>query len=97
MTSINAWIKKQKLEHLGCRDLGHAWLPWTARKVPQGYERQLYCSVCESFKRQLMDKTGGILTTYISYAPGYAKPKGMGRAKQGERATYRVASLKRFS
>lgn len=95
MTAIKTWIKKQNHQHLLCRDLGHNWIPLTARRTPGGYERQLHCEGCDTVKIQKLDLTGHIITTTMQYTANYLRPPGAGRVTRDEKATIRIAVVRR--
>jgi hypothetical protein len=76
-------------EQLLCRDLQHSWSPYTAKRDVDGILRTLHCDRCGSLKHQHLDKEGYIVSTQMSYPPGYLRP-GEGRLTREERANLRV-------
>ncbi|RDT52516.1 hypothetical protein DXF87_26035, partial [Enterobacter roggenkampii] len=76
VTSIKTWANAQPVEFMDCRDIGHNWISYTARRISTGFERVLYCASCGAAKRQDLSKTGLIERTTITYPKGYARPTG---------------------
>ena len=97
MTSIKTWVKPQPVAFMDCRAIGHNWINYTARRIPTGFERVLYCASCGAAKRQDLSKTGLIERTSITYPKGYARPKGQGRLTRHDKASLRVTLILRNS
>lgn len=81
---------------LRCRTLGHAW-KWTdvqrnRKELVQG----LRCTGCDTTKRQQLTKTGRIVASSYSYAPGHLV-KGLGYLDADDRAALRLMALESAS
>ena len=79
-------------DQLLCRDLQHSWSPHTAHSEEDGFLRTLFCDRCAALKHQRLDKEGYIISTHMTYPPGYLRP-GEGRLTRDERANLRVRNL----
>lgn len=79
-------------EHLHCRDFGHGWQPWTARRVPGGYESVLRCARCLTVRVRKIGMRGQVLSTSYDYPDGY-QVKGLGQLTGTDRDKVRLASL----
>ena len=89
---LKTWLSEQDRTNLICRDLAHAWLPCTARKIKGGgFERTLICDRCSAIKAQVLDKHAAVLKSSMKYAVGYTRPKGAGRLTAEDRAALRLA------
>lgn len=89
----NTWLKKQSHDTRTCRDLGHAWAPSTASRIPKGYLRSLVCDRCGALKTQRLDNEGYIKSTSMAYPAEYLLPKGAGRLTRSDRAALRIHGL----
>jgi hypothetical protein len=60
---------------LECRDWGHAWRAYTARKKERreggGFESVLQCARCETFRLRDLTDTGHTVRSRYRYAAGY--------------------------
>ena len=83
-------------DQLLCRDLMHAWHPYTASRVGRVYVRELKCIRCGTVKVQALDLNGYILRSEYHYPSGYVNPGG-GRMTKEVRAELRTANLAEWS
>lgn len=81
-------------DQLLCRDLQHAWSPYTASRIPggRGYIRTLKCVRCGSLKTQILSKNGFIARSRMAYPDGYLRPN-EGRLTRHDRAALRVRNM----
>lgn len=92
---LDAAIDSMPESHLHCRDYGHSWSPFTARKLAGargGYEQHLRCSRCHTTRKRLLDRNGEIVSGGYDYADGYLVA-GLGRLTGSDRGHIRVASV----
>lgn len=89
-----------KESHLYCREMGHNWRPYTARKRrPKdggGFLRTLRCTRCRTEREQEISATGLVETNKYIHPEGYLH-KGMGRIVGEGRGVLRLESLKRLT
>ena len=76
-------IAELSAEALVCRDLMHAWMPYTAGPIRDGkrltgYERVLRCRVCTTDRIEVLNTWGGIVSRHYNYPDNYLV-KGVGR------------------
>lgn len=85
---------------LHCRELGHNWRPYTAKKRRAkdggGFIRTLRCTRCKTTREQEIDRTGMVQTNKYEHPEGYLH-KGMGRIVGEGRGLLRLESLKRLT
>lgn len=48
--SLRRLLSGMPTDYVQCRDFGHRWEPWTARRVAEGYESVLRCQRCDTRK-----------------------------------------------
>jgi hypothetical protein len=94
---LDRYLAGLSADMLLCRDLGHAWKPYTAKWLPvdKCYESKLICSRCETFRFRWLSKTGQLLGTAYTYSDGYLVV-GMGRLATSDRDRIRSVSLQRM-
>jgi hypothetical protein len=81
---------------LECRELGHNWRNWTARRTDDGtYDRGLKCARCGSVRWQEISIRGVVLRERREYPDGYLSPRGFGRISADGKDALRVESLRR--
>lgn len=80
---------------LQCRDFGHGWQPYTARRVAEGYESVLRCSRCLTVRVRLIGMRGQVLRTGYEYPDGY-RVHGLGQLTGSDRDRLRLASIERL-
>lgn len=78
--------------HLRCRDYGHAWTPYSAYRIPGGFNRRMRCRDCGSVREQVLDRTGDVLKGHYVYADGYLI-EGIGRLTGTDRGRVRLATV----
>ncbi len=93
---MTTWYPTRK--QLVCRDIQHAWTPYTARSVKDqgvttGFIRVFICSRCSTVKSQVIDTYGYLVSTSMKYTPGYVRP-GEGRFTRDDRANLRLENLR---
>lgn len=82
---------------LACRELGHMWKPWRAEWSGElrAYERELRCSRCKTFRRQLVNDQGHVLSNNYRYADGY-QAKNVENVVRVSRDVFRLEALTRY-
>lgn len=80
---------------LQCRDFGHGWQPYTARRVAEGYESVLRCARCWTVRVRLIGMRGQVLRTGYDYPDGY-RVHGLGQLTGDDRGRLRLASIERL-
>lgn len=77
-----------------CRDVMHAWQPYTARQEKDGtFTSTVKCARCETYKIRILNRHGSILSSYYDYPEGYCIV-GAGRLTGSARDTIRLRSLR---
>lgn len=79
-------------EQMLCRDLQHAWSPFTAKREKKHIIRVLTCLRCHAKKEQVMDLRGYVKKTRMTYPHGYLRPGG-GRLTRTDRAAIRRRNI----
>lgn len=92
--SIEQTVSAMANNHLLCRDLGHAWQPFTADRVGRAFESTLRCSRCRSTKSRMITSEGFLNGSKFNYSDGYLV-KGFGRATVQVRSVMRLQSVLR--
>lgn len=92
--NIAKWEAGLSPEFRACRDFHHAWVAVTARKVADGFERELKCARCEVTKTQKLDNFGFLTGSKFSYVEGYQRPEGAGRLTKEDNARIRLLAFK---
>jgi hypothetical protein len=88
------WTEKQ----LRCRLNHHDWWPETAvwNAVRRFYRKVEICGCCGKARRvQEITETGRILSSQITYEPGYLMGAGLGRIAGDGRGVLRIAEMHR--
>lgn len=83
-----------------CRDLGHAWVSYTAQRGEggRGFEATMRCSrACGATKTRHIDGDGYIMGSKFHYDDQSYVLKGYGRPTRGVRALMRLTSLERLA
>ena len=80
------------VDQLVCRDLQHAWDPYTASRQGRGYVRVLRCGRCGTVKTQTLSHDGFILGSRMDYPKGYLRAN-EGRLSRMDRAALRVRNM----
>ena len=88
-----SWIDNLSAEAIVCRDLHHAWMPHTAKRVKGGFERELLCRTCTTVKVQRLDAQGYVEWSNYRYPEGYVR-KGNGRITAAENAMLRLTHIR---
>jgi hypothetical protein len=89
-------LKRYPDPFLACRDMGHNWKPDSAAWLPGGdVERVLVCTVCESRRKQILDRNGYIVTGTYAYEKGYTFT-GLGRMDRDDKALMRRTNILRL-
>lgn len=72
------WLSDLPASFLACRDIGHAWRPYTAswESAERRYRRVLRCSRCKADRVQFLDASGHVESTHYDYPDGYTRPAG---------------------
>lgn len=94
LESIEQTVSGMANNHLFCRDLGHAWQPFTAQKVGKAYESTLRCTRCKTTKTRMITSDGYLNGNKFNYTDGYLV-KGFGRATITVRSVMRLESVLR--
>jgi len=92
------WASELPARFLACRDMGHAWQPFTAAWIPnqRQYQRVLRCSRCRTERIQYLSTTGQIESGSYVYPDGYAMPHGAGGYDQAARNLCHLANITRL-
>jgi hypothetical protein len=92
--NVDDLIDHMQLNHLQCRDFGHAWRPWNATwsNEDRCYHAQLRCSRCKTVRVRLIGQNGALIDTHYDYPDGYLV-KGMGRLTGTDRDHVRLVSV----
>jgi hypothetical protein len=82
------------LGFLQCRELGHVWKPWAARRDDEHntFERSLRCPRCKTKRHETLSVRGAKLRSYYEYPEGYTTD-GLGRIVGEGRDALRVESM----
>ena len=82
--------------YLACRDMGHAWRPFTAGWSTDwgAWERSQVCERCSTIRHQRLSRLGSIMGGSYEYPDGY-QHKGLGRLDGSDRDALRLESLHR--
>jgi hypothetical protein len=85
------------VSHLQCRELGHNWRPWVARRDVEHncFERALRCVRCKTKRWESIGLSGAKLSSHYEYPDGYTS-KGIGRIVGEGRDALRLESLTRI-
>jgi len=81
-----------------CRDMRHAWAPYTVEPATvgggRGYRQSVRCERCRTIRRRFLDDRGRVVggTSYV-YPDGYLSPPGEGRMTDEDRAALRLRGL----
>jgi hypothetical protein len=91
---LHTALGAMRLEHLQCRDFGHAWRPYAAQwlTTERCYESRLRCSRCRTQRVRLIGQNGALVSSHYEYADNYLV-KGLGRLDTSDRNELRLASL----
>lgn len=82
-------------KYLHCRELGHLWRPYTARRHPDGgFERTLRCSRCTTRRHQTLSSRGMVVSSHYEHPEGYLT-QGIGRIAGDGRGLLRLESISR--
>lgn len=94
LPSLKTTLGKMADSHLLCRDFGHMWKPFQARRIPQRqqWEERLRCERCATVRVRLLSNTGAQLGSAYLYPDGYTM-HGYGRLSGTDRDAVRLASL----
>jgi hypothetical protein len=94
---VEGFAQGLSISHLQCRELGHNWRPWVARRDPEhnAYERALRCTRCRTERWETIGLTGVKLGAHYKYPDNYTAPAGMGRIVGEGRDALRLESLTR--
>lgn len=92
---VAAWAAHLAERFLMCRDMGHAWRPYTAAWVPKDrqYARTLRCQRCKTDRVQRLSASGYVESTHYIYPDDYALPAGSGSYDTAARAAVHLASV----
>lgn len=97
--SPSAFAQGLSDRQLHCRELGHNWRPLAATydRAARVYDRSLRCSSCRTVRRQVLTRTGEVLSNAYVYPKGYLannvdEHPGVGAM----RATFRLEAVHRF-
>lgn len=92
------WATHLTETFLSCRDMGHAWRPYTASWVPRDreYRRTLLCSRCKTQRVQRLNSSGYVESTHYVYPDEYLLPAGNGTYDSAARAAVHLASVQRM-
>lgn len=90
---LKKWQENLPFEQTTCRDIHHAWVYQSVKRVSDGFTRRLACVTCGSFKLQHLDKSGYIVKSTYEYPEGYIRPAGSGRITADENAIMRILSI----
>lgn len=83
-----------------CRDMRHAWAPYTVEAATvgsrRGWRQRVRCTRCLTIRTRLLSAAGHVIggATY-AYPDGYLAPPGSGRMTESERDALRLRSLGR--
>lgn len=92
--NLDAALDDMDEKFVYCRDVMHAWQPYTARQEKDGtFTSTLKCARCETYKVRILSRRGAILSSYYDYPEGYCIV-GAGRLTGTARDTIRLRSLR---
>ena len=96
--AVADWASHLAESFLSCRDMGHAWRPYTAQWVPKDrqYRRTLQCSRCKTQRVQRLSSSGYVESTHYTYPDEYLLPAGNGTYDSAARAAVHLASVQRM-
>lgn len=82
---------------LHCRELGHEWRDFTVSydAKSKSYDRALSCRNCRTIRRQVLDRSGHVVTNSYKYPPGYLATTVEDRASLS-RDVFRVEAITRW-
>lgn len=90
---LDQYLRDTPERAVGCRDLGHSWIPWSAARLPGGsFTRRLRCERCTSEREQVLSRYGEIISSHYVYADGYVW-KGYGRMTADDRSYLRLGQI----
>lgn len=89
------WLSNLPSSYLGCRDMGHAWRPFTVRfdRKANQYVRTLRCTRCRTERLQALSVRGEIESSSYDYPDGYSRPAGSGYYDSAARAAVRLMDV----
>jgi hypothetical protein len=92
--TVEEFAAHLSISFLQCRELGHVWKPWTARRDEEHntFERSLRCPRCKTKRHETLSMRGAKLRSYYEYPEGYTTD-GLGRIVGEGRDALRVESL----
>lgn len=93
--TMRAMIRASATDFVNCRDMMHAWEPYTAERTTSGFKRVLVCRRCDAHRFDELDKRGGVIRRHYTYAVGYVA-KGIGRMTGDTKNMVRLESLTRM-
>lgn len=95
LKAVEEFAAGLKKTFLHCRELGHLWRPFRARRHPDGgFERTLRCSRCGTTRRQSLSSRGMVLSNVYEHPEGYLT-NGLGRIVGEGRGLLRLESISR--
>lgn len=83
-------------EYLTCRDMGHAWKPYTVDRERRMWMSTMLCGRCGSFKVRTISSQGRLVKSNMQYADGYLIA-GWGVMSAEDKAKMRLALLTRLA
>ena len=88
-------VQAMDTAHVDCRDLTHAWEPYTAAKEGGGYKRIVRCPRCGTRRIDLLTRAGGVRRRRYVYPENYLV-KGIGQLTGDTKNMMRLEGLKRL-
>lgn len=94
LSQVEDFAATMKSSFLQCRDLGHAWKPYSAGSHRDGgFERKHRCRSCGGFRTQRLSAMGRIISNSYDHPDGYLSP--IGRIDGDGRGLLRLEVLSR--
>lgn len=92
--AVEEFAQGLSISFLQCRELGHIWKPWGARRDDEHntFERSLRCPRCKTKRHETLSMRGAKLRSHYEYPEGYTTD-GLGRIVGEGRDALRVESM----
>lgn len=93
--TLGGIVVQMQTAHVICRDLTHAWEPYTVEAQRGGFKRVIRCPRCDTRRTDILDRRGKILRRSYAY-PDHYLVNGVGRLIGDTKNTMRLEALKRL-
>jgi hypothetical protein len=92
---LTTWVEGLPQQFVACRDMGHAWRPFTAAwdGAARVFRRELRCTRCKTSRVQTLNARGHIESSWYEYPDDYLRPPGSGAYDQSARDLMHLVSV----